>query len=342
MECPVCGGDCIEEAPAVLDKLPDLFSPCGMCRYRVLDKNAPPPDRTVFPPCGCGKRFIDEVFSHLYAIYLEEGIFSGREPLRAVGSPLIHPGVFTAGPPFLPAGSLVLLSPAVTPAAAERIVAEVPEAKGVVRSGDFVPGAVDPDLGEPPKTYELLAGCDVRAGVFPTGAGPLVIYTQQSQIHIEFPRPRNPKIASVERRLKAGLPRVFVDACAGTGTLGLCAALHGVQEVILNDAWYAAAYWSAQNVRVNRKALGIRDVAFHLPYDEMRRRRVSREPVAVAEAAGERTISVFFGDYRELYRVLPREPVCAVIDLFDKSDAEANRRVIAEWRGKVPGDVFIP
>ncbi len=342
MECPVCGRDCIEDAQDVLARLPDLFSPCDQCSSRVLDKNAPLPGRTYAPPCGCGKRFIDEVFANLYVIYVEEGIFSGKEPLRAVGSPLIHPGVSTVNPPFLPSGSLVLLSPVVTAPAAERIVAEVPEVRGVVRSGDFVPGTVDPALEEAPRTYDLLAGCDVRAGVFPTSAGPLVIYTQQSQVHIEFPRQRNPKIESVERRLEKGLPAVFVDACAGTGTLGLCAALHGVQRVILNDAWYAAAYWSAQNVLVNQKSLDVRDVTMHLSYSEMRGLQVSRDPLLVAEAGGEQALSVFFGDYRKLGGVLPPGPACTVLDLFDKSDLEANRRVMKEWQDRVPGDVFIP
>ncbi|HPC54545.1 MAG TPA: hypothetical protein P5029_03240 [Methanolinea sp.] len=342
MKCPVCGSDCIEDAGVVLGRLPDLFSPCDQCSYRVLDKNAPLSDGKYTPPCRCGKRFIDEVYAHLYVILVEEGVFSGKEPLRAVGSPLIHPGVFTAAPPFLPEDSLVLLSPRVTVPVAERFVAEVPEIRGVVRSGDFVPGAVDPTLEKSPRTYDLLAGCDVRAGIFPTSAGPLVIYTQQSLIHIEFPRPRNPKIESVERRLKEGLPAVFVDACAGNGTLGLCAALHGVGKVILNDAWYAAAYWSAQNIHVNRKALKVTGVTTTLSYDEMKARQVSREPVLVAETEGEQDVSVFFGDYRELWKVLPPGPVCAVLDLFDKSDMEANRRIMKEWRDRVPGEVFIP
>ena len=342
MKCPVCGSDCIEDAEVVLGRLPDLFAPCDRCRSRVLDKNAPPPDRRIAPPCDCGRRFIDEVFAHLYGILLEEGVFSGREPLKAVGSPLIHPGVYTGSPPFLPAGSLLLLSPIVTAPAAERMVAEVPEIRGVVRSGDFVPGLVDPAQQVPPRTYELLAGCDVRAGVFPTSAAPLVIYTQQSQIHIEFPRPRNPKIESVERHLKMHFPGVFVDACAGTGTLGLCAAVCGVRQVILNDAWYAAAYWAAQNIRVNRASLNIRDVRIHLSYSDMKRLQVSKDPVLVAGTEGEQSISVFFGDFRELFRVLPPGPVCTVIDLFDKSDGEANRRVMKEWQERVPGEVFIP
>src|SRR5690606_17166372 len=102
------------------------------------------------------------------------------------------------------------------------------EVKGVVKCGDYVPGLTDLFLSSPPRTYELLSGCDVRAGVFPTGAGSLVIYKQQSVMHIEFPRMRNPKIQSVERHLNTHSPAWCVDICAGAGTLGLCAARHGI------------------------------------------------------------------------------------------------------------------
>ncbi|MCQ8893392.1 MAG: hypothetical protein NQU46_01980 [Methanolinea sp.] len=342
MKCPVCGGDCIEDAQAVMDRVPGIFSPCPHCSYRVLDKNAPPPGRTYGPPCSCGKRFIDEVFAHLYVILVEEGVFSGKEPLKATGMPLIHPGFFTTGPPFLPPNSLVLVSPVVTPGAAARMVYEVPEVRGIVKSGDFVPGAVDPALARPPRTYDLLAGCDVRAGIFPTSAGPLVIFTQQSQMHIEFPRPRNPKIESVERVIAQATPRWFVDACAGSGTLGLCAARHGVKNVVLNDAWYAAAFWSAQNIIVNRAFFRVDEVTQHLSYSAMKDGQVSREPVLVAHTRGDQSLSVYWGDFRELYRVLPPEPVCTVLDLFDKSDREANRQVMREWQSRVPGEVFIP
>ena len=89
--------------------------------------------------------------------------------------PLIHPGFVMREPPYLPARSLVLVSAIVTPRVAERLVNEVPEIRGVVRSGNFVPGIADPGPGGVPRTYELLAGCDVRASIFPTASGPLVI-----------------------------------------------------------------------------------------------------------------------------------------------------------------------
>ena len=112
---------------------------------------------------------------------------------------------------------------------------------------------MDPLLLTSPKVYTLLAGCDVRASVFNTAFGQVVIYLQQSHMHIEFPREKNPKIDSVERKLNEIMPRIFVDAACGAGTLGLVAAGTGVPCVIMNDAWYAAAFWAAFNLQVNRE-----------------------------------------------------------------------------------------
>lgn len=126
------------------------------------------PCRTVtMQPCHCGKRYIDEVFAHIYVIFREEGIFSGKEPLRAVGQPLIHPGFPMEYIPLSPQTILVLLSPLVTAGVAGRLMCDALEVKGVVRSGPFVPGITDPSLMNPPAEYVLLAGCDVRADIFP-------------------------------------------------------------------------------------------------------------------------------------------------------------------------------
>ena len=168
--------------------LPTRFLPCPGCRMRVLDKRAPLPGLEYAEPCSCGKRFIDDVFAHMYVIMLEEGDLTSRDPLIAVGSPLIHPGFAMDRPPFLPEKSLVLLSGKVQKKAARRIVAEVPEVRGVVKTADFVPGLVSHDAHAVPRVYTLLAGCDVRADIYPLATGPLVVYKQQSLIHVEFPR----------------------------------------------------------------------------------------------------------------------------------------------------------
>lgn len=341
MKCPVCGGDCVDAAHDILLTTGRVFSPCPDCHGRVLDKRAPLKNRFYEPPCACGKRFIDEVFAHCYVIMIEEGLLSGTEPLAKVGMPLIHPGFVMREPPYLPARSLVLVSAIVTPEVAVRLFHEIPEIRGVVRSGNFVPGIADTGPGGVPRTYELLAGCDVRASIFPTASGPLVLYQQQSQIHIEFPRNYNPKIESVERKITLNT-QWFVDAACGVGTLGLTAARLGVPHVVMNDAWFSAAFWSAFNISINSEFLAVDEVVMHRTYEEMKARPVGSMPEKIAETRGRQSIEVYQGDLAELYRVLPGVPVLTALDLFNKEDSGQIQRTTALYREHVSGEVFIP
>jgi len=341
MKCPVCGNDCVDAAHDILLSIGQIFSPCPDCHGRVLDKKAPLKNRFYEPPCSCGKRFIDEVFAQCYVIMIEEGIFAGTEPLAKVGMPLIHPGFFMREPPYLPARSLVLISAIVTPGVAIRLVDEVPEIRGVVRSGNFVPGISSPEPGGVPRSYDLLAGCDVRASIFPTSSGPLVLYQQQSQIHIEFPRDYNPKIESVERKITPNT-QWFVDAACGVGTLGLAAARFGVPHVVMNDAWFSAAFWSAFNIFVNSEFLAVDEVVMHKTYEEMKARPIGLMPEKIAETRGRQSIEVYQGDLADLYRVLPGVPVLTALDLFNKEDTGLIQRITAHFQEHVIGEVFIP
>jgi len=343
MECHVCGSDCVHSAPEILKDLPTRFLPCAECSMRVLDKRAPLPALTYAAPCSCGKRFIDEVFAHMYVIMREEGDLTSSDPLIAVGSPLIHPGFAMDLPPFLPAKSLLLLSGKVQEKAARRIVAEVPEVRGVVKTADFVPGLVSHDLDTVPRVYTLLAGCDVRADIYQLASGPLVVYKQQSLIHIEFPRSGYPKLRSVAAHV--GKPPVpfFVDACSGPGTLGLAAACLGVPHVVMNDAWYASAFWSAFNLKVNRVYFDAKEVRIYGQLGDMARHPVAREPVKIAETVGRQTIEVYQGDFRKLDRVIPGDahPVAA-LDIFDKNNQKEVSILLGNWQRRIGGDVFVP
>jgi len=341
MHCPVCGHDCVTGARELLLTLPERFAPCPDCTGLVYDKRSPPPDIDAAEPCpSCGKRFIDEVFADIYRAMAAEGDLSGTEPLAAAGTPLVHPGFAMRRPPYLPPRSLVLLSRSIGEQAAARLVATVPEVRGVIRAGTGTPGIRDTDTE--PETNTLLAGCDVRADVFSTRAGPVVIYKQQSALHVEFPRDRDEKILSLEREIGRHRPRTFVDACSGAGTLALAAARAGIPRVIANDAWYAAAYWTACNLQVNREHLGIEGVTMHRSYDDLRRREVAREPLRVATAAGAREVEVYQGDLRLLSTVLPPGIDLTAIDLFEKADAEKTDRIVRAWRARVGGAIFIP
>jgi hypothetical protein len=248
-----------------------------------------------------------------------------------------------AEPPYLPKNSLLLLSQVVEEPVARRLYKEVPEVRGVVKCGRFVPGAVDVDLSVPPRVYELLAGCDVRADVFYTQHSPVVVYKQQSMIHIEFPRGYDPKIISVGVHLRHSLPSVFVDASCGAGTLGIIAAQYGVPHVIMNDAWYAAAFWAAFNLKVNSDSLLGGEIHILEDYASMASHPVVREPRRIAYTEGKQLVEVYQGDFRNLPPLIPeKDRILTIIDLFEKGDEALNRRILDEWRGRVGGEVFIP
>lgn len=343
MQCPVCGKDCVQRAQDIIETLETIFAPCGECRGKILDKATPPPDLTITPPCPCGRRFLDDVFLHLYSIMLEERVLSREDPLKSVGMPLVHPGFAMEEAPYLPKNSLLLLSQVVDGPVAQRLYREVPEVRGVVKCGRFVPGAVDVDLSVPPRVYELLAGCDVRADVFYTQHSPVVVYKQQSLIHIEFPRGYDPKIVNVGARLRHSLPRAFIDASCGVGTLGIIAAQYGVPHVIMNDAWYAAAFWAAFNLSVNRESLLGGEIHILEDYPSMASHPVVREPRRIAYTEGKQLIEVYQGDFRKLPPFIPeRDRILTVIDLFEKGDPELSQRIMEDWRGRVGGEVFIP
>jgi hypothetical protein len=335
--------DCVKSAKEILALLPAIFLPCAECSIRTLDKRAPLPSLEYGQPCSCGKRFIDEVFAHMYVIMVEEGDLLPKAPLIAVGSPLVHPGYAMDRPPFLPQKSLTLLTTAATKKTAGRLVEEVPELRGVIKKENFIPGIACPDIDAVPRVYELLAGCDVRADIFPLGTGPLVMYKQQSRIHIEFPRGGYPKIHAVEQHVGKPPARHFVDACSGIGTLGLTAACLGVPHVVLNDAWYASAFWSAFNLEVNREYLRVDRIRIFEQEEDMQNHPVMKEPIKIAETVGEQTIEVYQGDFRRLHTVLSLDsPPVTVFDLFEKRDSPALRRILDDWKKQVGGDVFIP
>jgi hypothetical protein len=342
MKCPVCGDDCVSDAFDIINTMDTIFAPCPRCRGRHLDKKAPPPDYIPPDPCICGKRFIDDVYALIYRIGVEEGDLIGTEPLKEVGTPLIHPGFVLHEAPYLPARSLVLLTVLFSEKTAQRIVAEVPEVRGVVLDNHIIPGLVDCSSKEPPKTHTLLAGCDVRANIFATQVGPIVIYKQTSTMHIEFPRPVNPKLISVDRQVFRKKPKTFVDACCGPGTLGLTAARLGVPHIIFNDAWYAAAFWAAYNLKVNHTYLGIDDVDIRESYQSMVQTPVRSEPHLIATVRGLLSAEIYQGDYRLLSPYLPKDDLLTVIDLFDKASREMVEQVITDWKKQNKGDVFIP
>ncbi|MBN1432672.1 MAG: hypothetical protein JW931_07845 [Methanomicrobiaceae archaeon] len=340
--CPVCGKDCISDAEVLIKEAMGRFSPCEECLAIPLDKRLPPPGLPPAEQCPvCRKRFIDDVFSHCHLIMAEGGVIDAETPLGAIGTPLISPGTNMSAPPFLPERSLVLLTRNVDRKTAERLVAEVPEIKGVIGDKGAVPGISGGDFSLTSEN-ELLAGCDVRADIFRTSGGAFAVYKQQSLMHIEFPRGTGPKIQAVESMILKEKPDVFIDACSGAGTLGLVAIITGVPVVVLNDAWYPASFWSAINLYANRGILKLDEVEIFAPPGDPGR-RISPDSVRIAESSGNnREALVLWGDYMNSGNNIPKGRRLATIDIFGKDNAAKLKKIISDWKAAYGGDAFIP
>ncbi|MBN2733844.1 MAG: hypothetical protein JXQ82_03175 [Methanomicrobiaceae archaeon] len=348
LACPVCGNDCIKDAEEVISSLDTVFSRCPSCIKTFTDRNKPPsPD--IKEPCPeCKKRFIDDVIAHCYLIMAQAGEIPLDLPLAKTGIPLVDPGFAMKSPPYLPENSLVLITPYAGYDSAKRIVKEVPEVKGVVKDNGIVPGVLFSGEGDgiiPPKsvTNTLLAGCDVRCDVFYAGNVPFVTYKSQSEMHIEFPRGFDPKIRSVETNVRRHLPDTFVDACSGSGTLGISAALFGVNSVVFNDIWYPAVFWTMAGIYSNRKMLEVERSEIFLGYEELKELQGNKIPVKAGHFEGRYcSYDVYLGDYRELPSVVGGEGILAALDIFEKKDRALVDTVISDWKIKVGGDAFIP
>ena len=344
MRCPVCGGSCLESAAEMIQQREELFLSCPACRDTILDKRSPPSFRRKMPCAACGKRPLDEIIADCWTIMAEEGDLSFTAPVMATGIPLIHPGVALTAPPHLGNTSMVFLSRSVRHEAAERIVAEIPEIKGVVHDNGLVPGIAEKD--ETLQTYHTntrCAGCDVRANIFETMEAPVTVFMQQSYAHIEYPRGFDPKLVATATNVIRHQPEVFVDPTCGVGTLSITAGKYGIPRIIMNDAWGYAAYWAAINLEINRDALGLDHVEMHIAYPDVQKAPVRTEPLKVADAFGDDThYEVWWGDMNRLGTVLPDKVCLTAIDLFGKENRHRMAGIVRQWKNGIGGEVFIP
>jgi hypothetical protein len=344
MHCPVCDKDHAHSAEDLLSRRHEIFSPCPDCN-RIIRNKSGPPDDTSPPPCHCGKAFIDDVYARLYHILVDAGLFSGDEALSSVGTPLIDPGVFLRSPPFLPPRSLLLISSVFDDKSAHRAYHDIPQISGILQDGSAPPGIGDLVSNFSSNGFEqhLLCGCDVRADLFPTSGGPIVVYKKQGAAHIEFPHGIDPKIRSVESAIRKFHPSLFIDACSGVGTLGIAGGILGVHHVLLNDPWYAAAFFSAFNLLVNKTSMGIDECTFTTDFSHLSQEKVHGEPLSVAEGYGaENKVEVFQGRMELLSPMIHEHSVLTVFDPFDKNQFRKNNSFLSYWTNTVGGEVFIP
>lgn len=345
MNCPVCGQDCLQSSDDLLNDSFHRFDACPSCQGLPRDKRvAPVPDDPPLPCSRCGRRYIDDVFFHIWLILVDERVLPPSVPLSAAGVPHLHPFMVLDAPPYLPLRSMILLTHEIDRQVACRLMDEVPELRGVVRDRHVVPGLSQSIDSGVYHTHELVAGCDLRATIFPSPAGNVVVYQQSSTMHIEMPRPFNPKLASVARMIERKHPDMVIDGCCGVGTLGIAAALSGMAHVVLNDRWYAAAFWTAVNISVNRRPLGVDEFVWSMDFADLSSKKIRRCPVAVASASGQGTeLEVWHGDFRCLPRKFANlSGSLCVFDPFEKEDRRGMEKVMFNWKNETGGQIFIP
>jgi len=311
MKCPVCGKGCIQPAREVLAEIERRYLACPACAPEPnLDKTKGAKlllEKVKRCP-SCGKATLDGVMLDALRLLQEFGLRDEDDTLRSVGSPLIEVGYPLAYSPRLGPRSLIITGNRYSKEAAEAMLEQIPEIKGVILSRG-VAGIVDPEIA--PRENLLLAGCDMRADISQSLFGETVIYKSQSRIHIEFSRQSAPKMRILEQLYLQGKLRDVVDGLCGPGTLGLMCVLAGAKRVVFNDAWLASVQNVLLNLDANKSLLGIDEIE----YPEVSKNAVGKEPVLVGRAHGSCEIEVYHGDLRQLFSRAKPADIC-LIDHF--------------------------
>jgi len=252
-----CGNTCIRPISEALKDIELFYKPCKDCKTEKIKKFSPLAEQinldeidNYFGSCKCGKRHLDIVMSHVLKVMIDEGIKDKKANLRNSCVPLVTPGYPTDSVPYLPKGSLVILSNEIDKKCAERIIKEVEEVRGVLK-GDIRKTVGVKDSDSNPHVYELLAGCDLRCDIVQTPYGALGIYKYQHEIHIEFPKVKSPKIEILEKALKDYDKPTVIDCTCGPGTLGIACLKANAQKVVFNDIWNPAIEITLINLEAN-------------------------------------------------------------------------------------------
>ncbi len=334
MICPQCGGDCVQPAEKVLDEIYGMYMACASCPPEPSYNKSTPFRENIGSESGrckkCGRRHIDFVMGNVLTILKGNTFFPDDAALKEVGTPLISSGFQVPYPPRLGNKSLVLIMDSVTKELADKIVAGIPEIKGVIkRKGSQSQSIGIMDIDSTPHVYELLSGCDMRCDVVSSMFGELCIYKNQSMIHIEF---NNTKIQKLEGLYLNGEfdNSVVVDGFCGPGTLGLLAVLGGAKKVILNDAWLPAIMNTILNIEANSSILRVK-IAFKT---DGKSKLTGDDPVLMAKAEGSAEILVYHGDIRRIGKEVKDCDIC-LIDTFPSVIPSEYVRLCREFARKV-------
>lgn len=257
MKC-YCTENCIHEKEDVLSTVNNLYDKCSSCFNKKLKKSIPLKrqiklsklDKNYGLCESCGKRHIDIVMAHVLKIMIEKKQISDSASIRKVGVPLITPAIHLNFLPYLSIKSLVIITSFCDKQTADRIIEEVPEIKAIIKGDtNITVGKVNENKSI--NFYELLAGCDIRCDIQNTDLGPILIYKNQSKLHIEYPKEESPKIKQLSEILDKYEKPLVLDAMCGPGTLGIYALKKNAEKVVFNDIYDEALDSLKINLNVN-------------------------------------------------------------------------------------------
>ena len=218
---------------------------CENCRDVQIKKFSPLKDLIDFDDydgdymrCGCGKRPLDIVMSHILKIMIECGIVPEKATLRRNSPVPLSDFYFSSlNPQFIGKDTLILLHPDFTKEIALKLVDEVPEVKCVLKgSPQNVVGQLNRDSQI--NHFDVLVGDDTQINVMRTLLGEkIVLVKSQSKHHIEVAMTTEDKLVRLHNYLKNNDVKkgVGVDAMCGLGALGIYLLKFRFEKVIFND-----------------------------------------------------------------------------------------------------------
>ncbi|MEE3323928.1 MAG: methyltransferase [Methanosphaera sp.] len=257
MKCN-CTENCIRDKSDVLGSVTNLYDNCPSCINKKFKKSIPLKrqiklsklDKNYGLCESCGKRHIDIVMAHVLKIMIDNKQISDSASIRKVGVPLITPAINLDFLPYLSKKSLVIITRFCDKQTADIILEKVPEIKAIIKGDtDITIGKLNENNSV--MIYELLCGCDIRCDIQNTDLGPILIYKNQSLLHIEYPKEESPKIKQLSEILDKYENPVVLDAMCGPGTLGIYALMKNAKKVVFNDIYIEALESLKINLEVN-------------------------------------------------------------------------------------------
>jgi len=271
------------------EKIKDL-NPCNHCKDISIKKFSPLKDEidlnelnNDYKRCGCGKRPLDIVMSHILKIMIEEKITQENATLRQ-DTPTLLPTVFYSPntSQFMGKDSMLLIHPDFNEKIAKRLVNDIDEVRGILK-GDPKETVGILDKNSKINNYILLAGSDIRSDILNTlikdenTLKKIIINKKQSVNNIEVASTTEAKLLKLynylenNNQFKDPKSLKVIDATCGVGAIGIFLIMYGFSEVVLNDIYTEAINTTLDNLEVN--GFNIKDEKtikiYNLPFEDL-------------------------------------------------------------------------